>query len=670
MDKNDLVQNQTNRHTKPLTELSSASNRFNVRLSTLLSVAFAGLGLLITLMALGIYRLQVEKQLLTGLGERLYDLVAITALEQDGDAFVQISSADDPQYAQIHNQNTKIMNVDPNIAFIYTMRKDEDGIYFVVDAGDPYDPLFSQFGERYLEPSPELVKRFDTATSPFVDTEIYTDEYGTFLSAFAPFYTSEGERAGMIGIDISIETINAMIARNLVSSIPLFALLLVVIIFGGWFFGNRLATISHTMIEATAQITMGDFHLRVPEKFAIREVTDLARNFNNMTEQLESLIGGLEQRVQERTAELASTVKQMERRANQLEVVADAAQAIVATQSSEHTLNKIVSLISLRFEFYHVGIFLLDDNKQYAVLRAANSEGGNRMLDRGHKLEVGKKGLVGFVASSGSPRIALDVGDDSVFFNNPDLPDTRSEIALPLKIGERIIGVLDVQSQIPSAFKEDDQRILSILADQVSVAIENARLFDETNKALAEAEMLNRQFIHQAWRRLPKEQRIAGVHYAPGGAKFIDKFSTANPVTDDEDGSSKGISIPIELHGETIGTLSVKMPKTKEISSDQLDIIRAVADRVALSAENARLFEGTTRRAERERLVTDITAKIRSTTEPETMIKIALNELKTALGATHVQLLPHKVNETIIDSKFSNVEKPSKKNHRESGEQA
>ena len=129
MDKNDLVQNQTNRHTKPLTEFSSASNRFNIRLSTLLSVTFAGLGLVITLISLGIYRLQVEKQILTGVGQRLYDLVAIAALEQDGDAFVQINSADDPEYAQIHNQNTKYMNIDPNIAYIYTMRKDEDGIY-------------------------------------------------------------------------------------------------------------------------------------------------------------------------------------------------------------------------------------------------------------------------------------------------------------------------------------------------------------------------------------------------------------------------------------------------------------------------------------------------------------------------------------------------------------
>jgi GAF domain-containing protein/HAMP domain-containing protein len=669
MKNNDSVQELTNRHTKPLTDLAEGSTRHGIRLRTLLSFIFALLGLFITMASLLIFRFQIERQLLENLGQRLYDIVAITATQQDGDALMRITSSEDPEYYQIHTQNTRIKNIDPNIAFIYTMRKDDQGIYFAVDAGDPNDPLFSAFGERYSDPSPELVQRFETATSPFLDSEFYTNEYGTFLSAFAPIYATTGERAGMLGVDIAIETIDTIILSNTLRSLPFFALLLLLTVGGGWILGDRLARVSHAMIEATGQISMGDFHLRIPEKYAIREITDIARNFNTMTEQLESLIEGLERRVQERTQELATAVKQKEKRAVQLETVAEVAQAIVATQSSERILQKIVNLISNRFGFYHVGIFLMDDNRKYAILRAANSDGGSRMLERGHQLEAGKTGIVGFVASSGYPRIALDVGDDSVFFNNPDLPDTRSEIALPLKIGERIIGVLDVQSREASAFKDDDQSILSILADQVSVAIENARLFDETKKALSEAELMNRQFIHQAWNRLPKEQRFKGVRYSPAGSKIIEQFASDSFFTDDGDKSVKRISIPIELHGESIGTLSVKVPSAKELSPDQIDIIRAVADRVALSAENARLFEGTTRRAERERLVSDITSKIRSTTEPETMIKIALNELKVALGATHVQLLPHKVSETIIDSEFSNEDRTPKQKDRKSGEQ-
>jgi HAMP domain-containing protein len=423
MAKNEIARSPLNGHTKPLTEFGGEPKRGGrIRLRTVLSISFAILGFVVTLVSAWIYRVQIEKQLLDNLGQRLYDIVAITALQQDGDAFLRITSPEDPEYIQIHDQNTEIMNLDPNIAFIYTMQKDDQGIYFVVDAGDPNNPLFSAYGERYLEPSPELVKYFDTATGPFLDSEIYTDEYGTFLSAFAPFFTSSGQRAGMIGVDIAVETINTIVSRYIVNSLPFFALLLLLTVSGGWFLGNRLAGISHTLIEATGQISMGDFHLRVPENFAIREVSNLARNFNNMTEQLESLIGGLENRVQERTAELANAVKQTEKRANQLETVADVARAIVATQSSERILEKIVNLISLRFGFYHVGIFLLDDNNQFAVLRAANSEGGKHMLARGHKLEAGKTGIVGYVAGSGSPRIALDVGDDSVFFNNPDLP--------------------------------------------------------------------------------------------------------------------------------------------------------------------------------------------------------------------------------------------------------
>lgn len=670
MAKQEVAQDMMNGHTKPLTEFGDIGPRRGMHLRTLLSLSFALLGLTLTLISIFIYRAQIESQLLENLGQRLYDIVAITALQQDGDAFLRITSPDDPEYLQIHEQNTRILELDPNIAFIYTMRKDEQGIYFVVDAGDPTNPLFSAYGDRYLEPSPELVRYFDTATAPFLDNEIYTDEYGTFLSAFAPFFTSTGERAGMIGVDISVETINTLVARYIFNSLPWFTLLLLATVTGGWFLGNRLSIVARTLIDATGQISMGDFHLRVPERFPIQEVSYLAKNFNNMTDQLESLIGGLEHRVQERTTELASAAKQSEKRANQLETVADVARAVVATQSSERILENIVNLISLRFGFYHVGIFLMDDNNRYAILRAANSQGGKQMLERGHKLEAGKTGIVGYVAGSGSPRIALDVGDDSVFFNNPDLSETRSELALPLKIGDRVIGVLDVQSQVPSAFIEDDERILSILADQVSIAIENARLFDETKKALSEAELLNRQFIHQAWKRLPKEQRIGGVHYTPAGTKIIDPFTVRVSQDEDGDNVNQKISIPIKLHGEAIGTLSIKVPNTEELNSDQMEVIEAVADRIALSAENARLFEDITRRAERERLVTDITAKIRSTTEPEKMIKIALNELKTALGATQVQLLPHKVDANIIESEFSAGNQSSKGKQKTSGEQS
>ena len=200
-------------------------------------------------------------------------------------------------------------------------------------------------------------------------------------------------------------------------------------------------------------------------------------------QQLSRQEGILERLIQERTASL-------ERRSVQLQVATEVARAIASVQNLDQLLPSMARLISERFGFYHVGLFLLDPAREYAVLQAANSEGGQRMLARGHRLKVGQVGIVGYVTGAGLPRIALDVGQDAVFFDNPALPHTRSEMALPLKVGEEVIGALDAQSTLPAAFSKEDAAILGALADQVAIAIQNARLFDQTQAALEAARRL------------------------------------------------------------------------------------------------------------------------------------------------------------------------------------
>ena len=165
----------------------------------------------------------------------------------------------------------------------------------------------------------------------------------------------------------------------------------------------------------------------------------MAKTFNSMTGRVRDLIGNLEQRVAERTQAL-------ERRAIQLQAAADVGGTAARLRDLDELLRQVTRLISQRFGFYHVGIFLLDERGEYAVLRASNSEGGQRMLTRGHKLKVGQVGIVGYVTGAGEARIALNVGEDIQYFNNPDLPTTQSEMALPLIVGGRILGALDIQS--------------------------------------------------------------------------------------------------------------------------------------------------------------------------------------------------------------------------------
>ena len=193
------------------------------------------------------------------------------------------------------------------------------------------------------------------------------------------------------------------------------------------------------------------------------------------------------------------TTRQSQRRADLLQASAQVSRAVAQIRDLDQLLPQVTQLISQHFGFYHAGIFLTDDTGRYAVLRAANSSGGQRMLARQHRLGVGSEGIVGYVTGTGQPRIALDVGADATYFDNPDLPDTRSEMALPLRTGGTLIGALDVQSTQVRAFDQEDIAVLTLMADQIATAIENARLFEQAQAALAEAEGAQRHYLRQEW---------------------------------------------------------------------------------------------------------------------------------------------------------------------------
>ncbi len=405
-------------------------------------------------------------------------------------------------------------------------------------------------------------------------------------------------------------------------------------------------------LATTAQeISEGNLDAQAPTQSA-DEFGMLGAAFNSMTSQLRMLISQLEARIKDRTQEIEIQNQALSHRARQLETVSQVARQIVTAQELDALLTSITHLISDRFGFYHVGIFLLDDNQEYAVLRAANSEGGQRMLARRHMLQVGKVGIVGYTTGTGQVRIATDVGEDAVFFNNPDLPDTRSEISLPLAIGNTIIGALDIQSTQPNAFLPEDVELLNTLANQVAVAIYNNRLYLDTLRALNEAENLHRQYLRSEWVEDAARRKVRGYVYNQAGILpqndenplWKQVFSTGEPVyavLPSSNGSPVKalMAMPIEVRGETIGVIQVQDQGEDRIwSEDEIAVVNSIASQVAAALENARLFENTVRRAEREKKVSQITARIRSTNNPEEMMKIAINELQQALHATRTQI--------------------------------
>jgi GAF domain-containing protein len=355
----------------------------------------------------------------------------------------------------------------------------------------------------------------------------------------------------------------------------------------------------------------------------------------------------LEERVEKRTQDLASANRISEYRARMFQAIAQVTHAITSTQNLQDLLPQIAQAISQHFGFYHVGIFLIDPSREYATLTAANSEGGQKMLERSHKLRVGQTGIVGYVAGTAKPRIALDTGADAIYFNNPDLPDTRSEMALPIvQAGGQIIGVLDIQSTEPNAFNREDIEILDTLADQVSMAISNARLYEEMQKNLLESEMLYRRDLLAGWRRLSQIQQIAGVQRSgmtaslytqpiplPGAEEVI---NTGRTYFEDEIDSQ--MTIPVKLRGEVIGVLNVKADGERKWTEDEMDIVTAIVERAALSLENARLLEESRMAAEKEHAIGEISAKISASAQIEMILKTAVRELGSQINNAQVSV--------------------------------
>ena len=152
----------------------------------------------------------------------------------------------------------------------------------------------------------------------------------------------------------------------------------------------------------------------------------------------------------------------------------------------DELLPKTVDIICDAYGFYYAGVFLIDDAGQWAVLRAGRGEAGAAMVAEGHKLAVGGHSMIGAATGLREARIALDVGEEAVFFKNPHLPHTRSEMSLPLVVGDDVLGAVTVQSVEESAFSDDDITTLQTMADHLAVAIRNAHLLKELERAHAE----------------------------------------------------------------------------------------------------------------------------------------------------------------------------------------
>jgi PAS domain S-box-containing protein len=383
------------------------------------------------------------------------------------------------------------------------------------------------------------------------------------------------------------------------------------------------------------------------------------------------------------------------RRSTQLQTAAEVSRAASGILNPDELMRQVVNLVRERFELYYAGLFLVDQTGewtgeagQWAVLRAGTGEAGRIQLERGHKLEMGGESMVGWCVVNKQARIALDVGEEAVRFENPLLPETRSEMALPLIVRGQVIGAMTVQSIQEAAFSDEDVAVLQTMADQVAVAIENARLLAETQRALQEVRSLHQHYLRQEWEGfLTSRGGEEGIGYVltQDGLKPVPQIwspeielavqnrqSVVLTDADDaplpgQDGEGDGdgyqlpprarsaLASPITLRGEVIGTLDVFDPdQLRDWTEDDLALVDAVTSQVALAVENARLFEQTQVALAETEALYRASRHITTATNLPDLYQVMVDEMASRLGADQCRLVmfDHKTGNSEVVAKY------------------
>ncbi len=507
--------------------------------------------------------------------------------------------------------------------------------------------LESQLNAILADPEVNAVRVIETGnTEPIVESKRTVSAEGPITRSAEIIYLRGEEKLplGTVEIVYSRELLNRSLEETtLLIGFIILALIFILFLSIYVMVGRLVTNPLHEMTTLTSRVAEGDLSGRV-ELTSRDEMNVLASAFNSMTAQLSQTLEGLEQSVKDRTNDLEISKTVAEKHTLSLEAVAEISHSMASVQEIDELLPTIAILISERYSFYHTGIYLIDEAQEYAVLSATSSEAGQRLLEAHHKLRVEPTSLVGYAASRGQIHVATDVKLDATYLALADLPDTRSEVVLPLIAGQRIIGVLDVQSEHPDAFSERDVNILNTLANLAAVSIQNARSFSETRRALAESERIYQQFVEQGWGRIIKKNPVVGYKYSEEGLDTITAASKTEPVSakkKSSGGSKKEqtdfLSVPIKIREQVIGTMRIRSTKpAREWDPDELAMVQATADRAALALENARLLEDSQRRATKERVISDISAKITASISMDNILKTAVEELGQAIPSAEV----------------------------------
>ncbi len=384
-------------------------------------------------------------------------------------------------------------------------------------------------------------------------------------------------------------------------------------------FVAQLLTGPITRLTGVAQqIAGGDLHAQANIE-SHDETGQLAQAFNSMTAQLRGLIGSLEDQVRERTAELDLSM--------------EVGQRAIAIRELSELLLTITEFIRQQFNLYYTQVYIVDDLERNLIVKAGTGPVGQELVSRHHNLPIGPGSIVGRVAAEHKSIVVSDTQNSTIHKPNALLPETRSEVAIPLLVQGRIIGVLDMQADKVNTFTEKNLTVFEAMATQLAISIDSAQQWALAQEAQHKVEGAIRQLTRERWtERLASHRENLGFTYDLSAIAplSMDNVKKANGETES--------AVPVVIQNESIGQLSVEVPSQRTLSTDEQGLLTAVAQQLAQKVENLRLFEQTQQRAIREQMARQIVDKVRASRDIESALKTAAEELAKNLGVTRAEV--------------------------------
>jgi len=399
----------------------------------------------------------------------------------------------------------------------------------------------------------------------------------------------------------------------------------------GVFVARRVAAPLLGLTATASRIAAGEMELQAAMEGST-EAISLATAFNSMTTQLRELIGSLEQRVAERTADL-------EARSQYLQASAEVGRAAASILDVDQLVQHVVGVIRERLGLYYVALFTVDEAREQAVMRAGTGETGQSRLARGFQLPLaGRPSMIAWSIASGQPRIAQQAQEDEIRLESPELPDTRSEVALPLRSRGQVIGAVSLQSDQPNAFDQAVLTVLQAMADQVAVALDNARLFAESESALEQTRAAYGEVSGRAWGEMVHGGEVTGYRYergkvaladGPWQPEMIEAVQSGRQIVEGQDEAV--VAVPLKVRDQTIGVVNLRRAVGKAWTQEEETLIEALAEQLGQTLESARLYQDTQQRAAREQMVAETTSRMREPLDLENVLQTAAEEMRRAL---------------------------------------